>query len=167
MPERTPIIDPAAFDFDHVVADIDEIRRHLPQRDAMEQLTAIILDDAERQICVGYRDLGPDEFWISGHMPGMPLMPGVMMCEAAAQVCSFHAQRNGLLGSEMMGFGGLDSVRFRGVVRPGDRLTIAVQVLKYRRGRLLQSRFQGWVSGALVCEGELSGIVLPVEQLRG
>ena len=58
----------------------------------MEQLTAIVFDDVERGICVGYKDISPDEFWVRGHMPGMPLMPGVIMCEAAAQLCSYHVQ---------------------------------------------------------------------------
>ena len=58
-------------------------------------------------------------------MPGMPLMPGVVMCEAAAQMCSYHSQRHNLLGAEMVGFGGMDDVRFRGTVVPGDRLVVA------------------------------------------
>ena len=61
----------------------------------MEQLTAIVFDDVERGICVGYKDIGPDEFWVRGHMPGMPLMPGVIMCESAAQLCGYFVQRHG------------------------------------------------------------------------
>ena len=93
----------------------------------MEQLTAIVFDDVERGICVGYKDVSPHEFWVRGHMPGMPLMPGVIMCEAAAQLCSYHVQKHNLLGAEMVGFGGLDDVRFRGTVVPGDRLVIACE----------------------------------------
>ena len=77
----------------------------------MEQLTAIVVDDVERHICVGYRDITEDEFWVSGHMPGMPIMPGVIMCEAAAQVLTYHIQRNDLSGAEVVGFGGLDNVQ--------------------------------------------------------
>src|SRR4029078_8535030 len=106
------IIDFSEYDLDHVVADIEEIRRYNPQRFEMEQLTAIVFDDLERGICVGYKDISENEFWARGHMPGMPLMPGVIMCEAAAQMCSFHAQRHNLLNAEMVGFGGMDNVRF-------------------------------------------------------
>ena len=88
----------------------------------MEQLTAIVYDDRATGICVGYKDVTEHEFWVRGHMPGMPLMPGVVMCEAAAQMCSYHSQRHNLLGAEMVGFGGMDEVRFRGTVVPGDRL---------------------------------------------
>jgi 3-hydroxyacyl-[acyl-carrier-protein] dehydratase len=166
VPAQDLIVDPATIDFSHVVADIEEIRRWIPQRDAMEQLTAIVLDDVERHVCVGYRDITDQEFWVSGHMPGAPLMPGVLMCEAAAQVLSYHIQRNDLSGASMVGFGGLDGVKFRGPVRPGDRLLIACEITKYRRGRMVVCRFQEFVGATLVSEGEITGIALPDNVLQ-
>lgn len=160
------IINPAELDFGNVIADVEGIRQWLPQRGAMEQLTGIVLDDVERHVCVGYRDLADDEFWVSGHMPGMPLMPGVIMCEAAAQVMTYHVQRHNLSGVEIVGFGGLDNVRFRGVVRPGDRLVIACRVTKFRRGRMVVCRFEEFVGETLVCEGQLTGIPLPLDVLQ-
>ena len=94
MAARDLIIDFSEYDLNQVLADLEEIRRHNPQRHEMEQLTAIVYEDVEREICVGYKDVSDHEFWARGHMPGMPLMPGVIMCEAAAQMCSFHAQRH-------------------------------------------------------------------------
>lgn len=167
MKGKDLIIDPAEYDLNHVVADIEEIRRFNPQRHEMEQLTAIVYDDTERNIVVGYKDVTADEFWTRGHMPGMPLMPGVMMCEAAAQLSSFHAQRHNLLGAEMVGFGGLEEVRFRGTVVPGNRLVIAVQMLRVRRGRMIVARFQGLVDDLIVVEGKIKGIPIPVELVRG
>ncbi len=166
------IVDPASIDYSTIVADIEEIRRHNRQRDAMEQLTAIVYDDPETNICIGYRDLSPDgapdgEFWHAGHMPGIPLMPGVIMCEVAAQVCSYHSHRHDLLGCEVMGFGGLDKVRFRGIVHPGDRLTVVCQVTNVRRGRIIAARFQGFSGEAIACEGEIRGVPLPVDDLAG
>ena len=166
MPAKDPILDPQTLDFDAVLADIDEIRRLIPQRDAIEQLTAIVYENTETKTVAGYKDVGPDEFWVSGHMPGMPIMPGVMMCEAAAQLASYFVQRHDLLGCEMVGFGGLDEVRFRGAVCPGDRLVIACQMMQVRRGRMIRSRFQCFVREGVVCEGQLIGIPLPVEALR-
>lgn len=166
MPVKEFILDPATIDCDRIVADIDVIRRYLPQRDAMEQLTAIVVDDVEQHICAGYRDVAESDFWVSGHMPGMPIMPGVIMCEMAAQVLTFHIQRNDLSGAEVVGFGGIDNVKFRGVVKPGDRLVIVVQVTKHRRGRMVACRFQGFVGETLVCEGELTGVALPVEAVQ-
>jgi 3-hydroxyacyl-[acyl-carrier-protein] dehydratase len=166
MPAKDFILDPAEIDCDKIVADREQIDRFLPQRHAMEQLTAIVVDDLERHVCVGFRDITGDEFWVTGHMPGMPLMPGVIMCEAAAQVLTYHIQRNDLSGAEVVGFGGLDNVKFRGVVKPGDRLVMVVQVTKHRRGRMVACRFQGFVGMTLVCEGELTGVALPFEAVQ-
>jgi len=167
VPPRDLILDFSEYNLDHVVADIHEIRKCNPQRHEMEQLTAIVYDDAERHICVGYKDVTSDEFWVRGHMPGMPLMPGVVMCEAAAQMCSFHVQKHNLLESEMVGFGGLEDVRFRDVVVPGDRLVVAAQLMKIRRARMIISRFQGFVRQTLVVGGTIKGIPLPVDLIPG
>jgi len=161
------ILDPSEYDLDQVVADIEEIHRYNPQRFEMEQLTAIVYDDVERGVIVGYKDLADDEFWVRGHMPGMPLMPGVIMCEAAAQLCGFHVQRHNIMGAEMLGFGGLDEVRFRGTVRPGDRLVIVAEKLQVRAGAMIRCRFQCFVRESMVCEGQIRGIPIPVDALTG
>ena len=160
------IVDPSVFNTGEVVADIEEIRRFNPQRHEMEQLSAVIYLDDAKHTCVGYLDVSDTEFWVRGHMPGMPLMPGVMMCEAAAQLASFYTQRNDLLGSEMVGFGGLEDVRFRGPVVPGDRLFVVTQLTKVRRGRMIVCRFQGIVADRIVFDGSLKGIPLPVSELK-
>ncbi len=166
MTAREPILDVAQIDLNHIVADIQEIRRYNPQRFEMEQLTAVVYEDPERKICVGYKDVRPDEFWVRGHMPGLPLMPGVMMLEAAAQLCGYFTQKYDLLGAQMVGFGGLDEVRFRDPVVPGDRLVIVCQLIKLRRHRIIISRFEGWVDSRLVVEGQLKGVPIPVEALQ-
>src|SRR5947199_8634400 len=118
MAARDLIIDFSEYDLNQVLADLEEIRRHNPQRHEMEQLTAIVYEDVEREICVGYKDLPVDAFWTRGHMPGMPIMPGVLMCEAAGQLASFYVGRHKLMGpGTMLGFGGLEDVHFRGIVR--------------------------------------------------
>ncbi|MCA9211676.1 MAG: beta-hydroxyacyl-ACP dehydratase [Planctomycetales bacterium] len=132
----------------------------------MEHLTAIVHVDSETHICVGRKDVTNDEFWVEGHMPGMPLMPGVIMCEAAAQLASFYTQRYDLLGSEMVGFGGLEDVRFRDPVVPGDTLFIVTLLTKVRRGRMIVCRFEGYVDNRLVFDGSLKGIPLPVDALK-
>ena len=158
------ILDFSEYDLDHVIADQHEIRRYNLQRYEMEQLTAVVLLDPERQICVGYKDITDEEFWVRGHMPGLPLMPGVMMCEAAAQLSSFYAQKQDLLGTKVLGFGGLDEIRFRDPVLPGDRLVIVTQLLKARRGAMIVCRFQGFVRQSLVVEGIIRGIPLPLAE---
>ena len=165
MAKKPLIIDPSEFHLDQIVADIDEIRRYNPQRHEMEQLTAICYSDIKNKICIGYKDLGTDEFWVRGHMPGMPLMPGVVMCEAAAQVASYFAVKEKLMNTEMVGYGGLSDIRFRGMVRPGDRFVIVVRLLKIRR-LMLTCEFQCFVGENIVCEGVLKGIPLPVDVLK-
>jgi 3-hydroxyacyl-[acyl-carrier-protein] dehydratase len=160
------IIDLSLIDFNNVVADIEEIRRYNPQRFEMEQLTAIVYDDTTENICVGYKDITRDEFWIKGHMPQMPLMPGVIMLEAAAQMCSYFVQKHDMLGAPMVGFGGLEGVRFRDPVIPGDRLILLCKLIKARRGRMLVSRFQGVVGDSIVVEGELKGVPLPADAVK-
>jgi 3-hydroxyacyl-[acyl-carrier-protein] dehydratase len=161
VPKKPLIIDFAEYDLNHVVSTIDEIRRYNPQRFEMEQLTAIVFEDSARAICVGYKDLKPDEFWARGHMPGFPLMPGVIMCEAAAQLSSYYAVKNKLMDG-MMGFGGMEDIRFRGLVRPGDRFVIVTRLLKARR-TIITCEFQSFVDQNLVCEGLIKGIPLPLD----
>jgi 3-hydroxyacyl-[acyl-carrier-protein] dehydratase len=162
---RELILDFSEYDLNRVVADIEDIRRYNPQRYEIEQLTAICYEDAERKACVGYRDIGPDEFWVRGHMPGMPLMPGVIMCEAAAQLSSYFSHKYKLMEG-IIGFGGLENVRFRGVVRPGDRFVIVCRLLKLRRS-IMTCEFQCFVKQNLVCEGILKGVAIPANQITG
>ena len=163
MAKKPLIIEFSEYDLNRVVADIEEIRRYNPQRYEMEQLTAICFEDPDRGICVGYKDLRPDEFWARGHFPGTPLMPGVLMCEAAAQLASYYACKYHCIDG-MVGFGGLEEVRFRDVVRPGDRFVVVNRLLKSRR-TIMTCQFQCFVNQSLACEGILKGVALPSDQL--
>jgi len=163
--ERDLILDFTEYDVDKPIADLAEIRRWNPQRYEMEQLTAIVYEGQVRHVCVGYKDFGPQEFWIRGHMPNRPLVPGVLMCEAAAQLASYYTVKHDLLGTDLIGFGGLDQVRFRDVVFVGDRLVIVVELLKVRRGAMTVCRFQGFVRESIVCEGQIKGVPLPADRI--
>ncbi len=166
MTTKGQVIDLSQIDVSRTIADIEEIRRYNPQRFEMEQLTGIVYEDTDRHICVGYKDVTREEFWVRGHMPSLPLMPGVIMCEAAAQLASYYSQKHDLLGSEMVGFGGLEAVRFRDPVVPGDRMFIATELVKFRRGRMIVRRFQGTVQDRTVVHGSLKGIPLPIKALE-
>ena len=159
------ILDFSEYDLNKVVSDIEAIRRYNPQRYEMEHLTAICFEDFARNVCVGYKDLKADEFWARGHMPNMPLMPGVIMCEAAAQVASYYSHKFNLMEG-LIGFGGLEDVRFRGVVRPGDRFVIVSRLLKLRRS-IMTCEFQCFVNQNMKCEGIVKGVSLPLELLSG
>ncbi|MBV9126303.1 MAG: beta-hydroxyacyl-ACP dehydratase [Planctomycetes bacterium] len=152
-------LDPAGLDLGHVVADQEAIRRFNPQRFEMEQLDAIVLVDAAQHLVAGYKDVRADEFWVRGHMPGYPLMPGVLICEAAAQLCSYYVMAHGLNRGDFMGFGGMDQVRFRSPVRPGDRLVLIGKGIRVHR-RQMVFNVQGFVGTTMVFEGDILGVPL-------
>ncbi|MBM4049624.1 MAG: beta-hydroxyacyl-ACP dehydratase [Planctomycetes bacterium] len=135
---------------------IEDIRRRNPQRYEMEQLTAILKFDPQNQIIVGYKDVTDQEFWIRGHIPGRPLMPGVMMVEAAAQLCTYYFKRV-FPESGFVGFGGIDAVKFRGTVVPGDKLILIARNIELR-ARRTTFETQGVVNGRLVYEGIIVGM---------
>jgi 3-hydroxyacyl-[acyl-carrier-protein] dehydratase len=152
-------VNPTDLDLDRVVADQEAIRRVNPQRFAMEQLTAIVHLDRERHLVAGYKDVRPDEFWVSGHMPDYPLLPGVLMCEAAAQLCSYYVTVVGLLQGDFLGFGGLENVRFRSPVRPGDRLVLIGKGVRFNR-RQTVFNVQGFVGSTMVFHADVIGVPL-------
>jgi 3-hydroxyacyl-[acyl-carrier-protein] dehydratase len=136
------LVDLATVDLDRVVMPIEEIRRLNPHRHEMEQLTAVIHLDADAGQIVAVRDVRDDEFWVRGHIPGRPLLPGVLMIEAAAQMCSVYFKKVNQ-DPRFLGFGGVDAVKFRGQVVPGDRLILLGQAVEIRRRRAFEARITG------------------------
>jgi len=153
------------IDFNKPVFDIEEIRRVNPQRGEMEQLTAIVHIDEENRGIVGYKDVTDQEFWVSGHMPDFPLMPGVVICEAAAQLAGFYARKYNLIGGEFLGFGGMDGIRFRAPVLPGSRLILMARCTKLRPKVRSVNEVQGIVDGKMVFNGSIIGV--PIEPDEG
>jgi len=157
MPPKA-ILPPEEFP-QEVLFDLPEIRKRIPQRFEMEQLTAVTLIDAERMIGIGYKDLTDTEFWVRGHMPDFPLMPGVMMCEACAQLCSLYCRETGVSSGGIIGFAGMNDVRFRGMVKPGDRLWVAVHTQRHDPRKMI-FEMQAFVAGKMVFSGEMIGMHL-------
>jgi 3-hydroxyacyl-[acyl-carrier-protein] dehydratase len=156
MPPPTHL-DPATLDCSRVVADQDAIRRVNPQRFEMEQLNAIVFVDPEHHLIAGYKDVRPDEFWVRGHMPDYPLLPGVLMCEAAAQLCTYQIRTQTNMGGDFIGFGGMENVRFRGQVRPGDRLLLIGKAIRLNR-RQTVFNVQGFVGATMVFHADIIGV---------
>ena len=154
------LVDPATIDTSRVLADGEAIRRGNPQRFEMEQLDAIVHLDRDDHLIIGYKDVRDDEFWVRGHMPGYPLMPGVLMCEAAAQLSSYYCHLISLAEGHFIGFGGMEDVRFRGVVRPGDRLVLVSKAARVNR-RQTVFETQGFVGANMVFHARIIGVPLP------
>ena len=160
MIPKEPYIDLSTLDFNNVISDREAINQCNEQRFEMQQLDGVVYENEEAGIAVGYKDITNNEFWVRGHIPGAPLMPGVMMCESAAQLCSYFAEKLGITDEEhILGFAGIDEVRFRGIVVPGDRLIIMVKRVKMNR-LLLSCHFQCFVKDQLVCHGAIKGAPL-------
>ena len=155
-----PILDPATVKIDNVAISKEEILELNAQRDEFEQLDRLISIDLEEGLAVGIKKQSPDEFWTRGHSPGRPIMPGVLMIEMAAQICSvvYHLKFN-TAGKKFFGFAGVDKVKFRGAVEPGCDLLMVVRV-KALRSRIAVFESQGFVDGKMVFEGEVTGVVM-------
>jgi 3-hydroxyacyl-[acyl-carrier-protein] dehydratase len=157
MPRRELIVDPSLYDGSQPIADINEIRKFNTHRFEMEQLTGILYENFEEKSAVGYLDTSEKSFWVRGHMPDFPLMPGAIMCESAAQLTSFFVNKHDLMPGCLIGLGGLDAVRFRGVIRPGDRFVVQARLIRVKR-ILISAEFIGLVGRNIVCEGIVKGI---------
>ena len=75
------------------VFDKDAIQQINPQSFEMQQLDSILWYDKDKRLILGYKDITENEFWIRGHLPERPLMPGVIMVECAAQLLSFFVRK--------------------------------------------------------------------------
>lgn len=138
---------------------IDDVRAINPQRYEMEQLSYVVACDVDQNVSVAVRRLAADEWWTRGHIPGRPLFPGVLMVEAAAQLCSFHYHKAAPEDRRFFGFGGIDAVKFRGEVKPGDTFVIMGRMVELRSRRAVFDS-QGVVGERLVFEGRITGMPL-------
>jgi len=150
------VVDLSKIDLGRVVMSIDEIRQYNPHRYEMEQLTGVIHLDATAGQIVAFKDVRPDEFWVRGHIPGRPLLPGVLMIEAAAQMSSLYYKKV-QQDPRFLGFGGVDGVKFRGQVVPGDRLLLLGRAVEIRSRRAVFDT-QGVVGDRLVFEACITGM---------
>lgn len=157
MPPKL-LVDLSRIDLEQVEDDIEGIRKYNQQRYEMEMLSGIIACDVESGYVVGFKDTSQDDFWVRGHVPGRPLMPGVLICECAAQCCSYYYGR-AAKQDRFLGFAGLDEVKFRGQVVPGDRLVMTAKV-RVMTSRISSFACQGFVQGRMVFEGCIHGIAM-------
>lgn len=152
------IIDLTQLDLTKIIDGPRELDAYLPQTGHMRMCDGIIWHDERPDSGVGFKDVRPDEFWVAGHIPGRPLLPGVLMIEAAAQVASYLNSKSGRVQG-FVGFTRCDDVSFRGQVVPGDRLYLLATLLECNRRRFV-SHCQGLVNDKLVFDGKIVGMTL-------
>ena len=144
------------IDLDKIVFNKEQICEVNPQRYEMQHLDAITWYDKENFLILGYKDLKEDEFWVKGHIPDRPLMPAVIMIEAAAQLSSVFVKRVYEL-TGFIGFASIESAKFRKPVSPGCRLWLLGHITKFKR-RKYTCVVQGIVDGTMVFDTVVSGL---------
>jgi 3-hydroxyacyl-[acyl-carrier-protein] dehydratase len=122
-----------------VVLDSAAIRRTIPHRAPFLLVDQILELEPSKRI-LGTRDVRMDDPWLSGHFPGFPVMPGVLIVEALAQTAAVLMMYDQDMPGKFPFFAGIDKARFRRPVVPGDRLHLELTVLKQRPG---SSKLQG------------------------
>ena len=130
------------------------IMKVLPHRDAMLLLDeAALLDDGT---AMGRYHVRGDEWFLQGHFPGNPVVPGVIQCEIIAQA-SCMLMKNDLAGATPY-YAGIDGVRFRRAVRPGDTIEVHSQLVRARMG-LYIVKAEASVEGEMCASGEFKFMV--------
>lgn len=129
--------------------DAEAIQAILPHRPPFLFVDAIVELDREAGVCVGEWTLTEDAWIVAGHFPGYPVMPGVIILEAIAQVGAVGVLTDPVHAGKLPLFAGADNVRFKRQVRPGDKLRIET-VITRMRGDV------GWAGGRALVGEELA-----------
>jgi 3-hydroxyacyl-[acyl-carrier-protein] dehydratase len=142
-----------------------EIEALIPHRWPMLMVDRIVEYDPEAKRIVGIKGITATEWWAQGHFPGLPILPGVLQVEALAQTMAVYVAKQPGFGDRIGLFAGIDDVRFKRIVVPGDvlRLEITMEKLGSRFGK---GRGVASVNGEVACEGLLSFIIPPEGVLR-
>jgi len=141
------------------VFDINAIQKILPHRYPF-LLVDKIIDLMPRERAIGIKNVSMNEPFFQGHFPGHPIMPGVLVIEAMAQVGGvllLNAQEDH--GNKLVYFTGIDKVRFRKPVVPGDQIRFEVEMLQFRRS-ICKIAGKAYVDNDLVCEAELMAAII-------
>jgi len=144
---------------------VADIERLIPHRWPFLLVDRIVEYDPRTQRIVGRKAVTATEWFFQGHFPGLPVMPGVLQVEALAQTMAVYVAKQPGFGDRIGLFAGIDEVRFKRVVVPGDtlRLEITMEKLGSRFGK---GRGVASVDGEVACEGLLSFIIPPAGVLR-
>ncbi len=147
------------------VHSVREIEGLIPHRWPFLLVDRIVEYDPEAKRIVGIKAVTATEWFFQGHFPTLPVMPGVLQVEALAQTMAIYVAKQPGFGDRIGLFAGIDEVRFKRVVVPGDvlRLEIIMEKLGSRFGK---GRGVASVNGETACEGLLSFVIPPAGVLR-
>jgi 3-hydroxyacyl-[acyl-carrier-protein] dehydratase len=142
-----------------------EIQALIPHRWPILMVDRIDEYDPAAGRIVGRKSVTATEWYLQGHFPGLPVMPGVMQVEALAQTMAVYVARQEGFGDRLGLFAGIEECRFKRVVVPGDTLRLEVTMEKLGR-RFGKGRGVASVEGEVACEALLSFIIPPEGVLR-
>ncbi|HDD35462.1 MAG TPA: 3-hydroxyacyl-ACP dehydratase FabZ [Candidatus Desulfofervidus auxilii] len=141
------------------ILDVKEIQRYLPHRYPFLLVDRILEIEPGKRI-VGLKNVTFNEHFFQGHFPQSPVMPGVLVIEAMAQVggvLAYYSAKEEARG-KLIYFAALDKVKFRRPVIPGDQLILELEMLRYG-SRACKMRGKALVDGEVVAEGELTAVL--------
>ena len=143
--------------------DVKEIFKRIPHRYPFLLVDRIVEIEEDQRI-VGIKNVTVNESFFQGHFPHRPVMPGVLICEAMAQVGAIFAYSvgGGLDNGKVFVLTGLDRVKFKRPVEPGDQLRLELTALK-RRGSFWKMWGVATVDGKIVAQAEISAMEVPME----
>ena len=158
MTDTTQAGPPGASASTGVPLTTSQIQALIPHRWPFLLIDRVVEYDPAAKRIVAIKAVTATEWFFQGHFPGLPVMPGVLQVEALAQTMAVYVARQPGFGDRMGLFAGIDEVRFKRVVQPGDvlRLEITMEKLGSRFGK---GRGIATVDGETACEGVLSFII--------
>lgn len=133
--------------------DIEQIKEIIPHRYPF-LLVDRILEVEEGKKAVGLKNVSANEEFFNGHFPDYPVMPGVLIVEALAQVGAVAMLKKEENQGRLAFFTGIDNCRFKKQVRPGDQLRLEVEIVR-ARGSIGKGKGIATVDGELVCETDI------------
>lgn len=144
--------------------DINEIKALIPHRYPFLLVDRVTSVEPGLK-ATGYKNMTANEQFFEGHFPFKPIMPGVLMVEALAQLACITLLMKDEFKGSLGVFTGIDGFKFRAMVEPGDRLDLEVELLKMK-GPLGKVRAVARVGDKVACEGEIGFSILDQEKVK-
>jgi 3-hydroxyacyl-[acyl-carrier-protein] dehydratase len=136
--------------------DIKEISEYLPHRYPFLLVDRVVSCEPGDTI-KGFKNVSVNELFFNGHFPGNPVMPGVLIVEAMAQlagILAFKTKNRSAADGSMYYLGGVDDARFKRPVVPGDRLDMEARIIADKR-HVMKFACNAFVDGDLACEAQV------------